>query len=75
MTESFEAWFAKVAADKPIAPPPRQAELGGETSCRDRLIRIPTGFGKTAGVVLAWLDYRSADPRPAHVTVVAQETT
>src|SRR4051812_26858264 len=32
-----------------------QARLAVDGVCRNRLIRIPTGFGKTAGVVLAWL--------------------
>lgn len=32
-----------------------QAELGAETSCQDRLLRVPTGFGKTLGVLNAWL--------------------
>lgn len=32
-----------------------QARLAQEGVCRDRLIRIPTGFGKTAGVTIAWL--------------------
>ena len=31
-----------------------QARLAADPTCRDRLIRIPTGFGKTAGVTLAW---------------------
>lgn len=32
-----------------------QAELAEEAACTNRLIRIPTGFGKTLGVALAWL--------------------
>jgi CRISPR-associated endonuclease/helicase Cas3 len=32
-----------------------QSRLAADDACRDRLIRIPTGFGKTAGVTLAWL--------------------
>ena len=32
-----------------------QARLALDSVCRDRLIRIPTGFGKTAGVTAAWL--------------------
>lgn len=35
-----------------------QARLGADASCSDRLIRIPTGYGKTAGVSLAWLYHR-----------------
>lgn len=32
-----------------------QSRLAVDEVCSDRLIRIPTGFGKTAGVTLAWL--------------------
>ncbi|MFP4203697.1 MAG: CRISPR-associated endonuclease Cas3'' [Opitutales bacterium] len=32
-----------------------QRRLAEEPECRSRLIDIPTGLGKTAGVVLAWL--------------------
>src|SRR5271157_2202258 len=35
-----------------------QEELGENPNCQDRTIRIPTGFGKTAGVVLTWLYHR-----------------
>lgn len=32
-----------------------QIELAGDTRARSRLIRIPTGFGKTLGVLGAWV--------------------
>lgn len=32
-----------------------QAELAAPTDCGNRLVRIPTGFGKTLGVLAAWL--------------------
>ena len=32
-----------------------QARVAVDGACEDRLIRIPTGFGKTAGVTIAWL--------------------
>lgn len=35
-----------------------QGELAADASCRDRLIRIPTGLGKTAGTAIAWLWHR-----------------
>ena len=50
-----EAWFERVSQN---APYDWQRALLTERSCRDRLIRIPTGFGKTAGVVLSWLHHR-----------------
>lgn len=41
-------------------PNPRQwqIDLGNEEICRDRLIRIPTGLGKTEGVLATWLYHR-----------------
>jgi len=51
----FEAWFKDVTGNPPH---PWQARLGTDDNCPDRLIRIPTGFGKTAGTVLAWLFHR-----------------
>lgn len=35
-----------------------QQDLAWAEDCRNRLIRIPTGFGKTLGVVGAWLYHR-----------------
>ena len=35
-----------------------QARLGQDPECPDRLIRIPTGFGKTHGILLAWAWHR-----------------
>ncbi len=35
-----------------------QSSLGASTSVASRLIRIPTGFGKTVGVASAWLYHR-----------------
>ncbi len=40
------------------APHPWQARLGEEEKCGSRLIRIPTGFGKTFGVIAPWLWHR-----------------
>ncbi|MGF1657170.1 MAG: hypothetical protein ACFCU3_09350, partial [Verrucomicrobiales bacterium] len=36
--------------------------LAGDNPCASRLIDIPTGLGKTAGVVLAWLWNRTCEP-------------
>ena len=35
-----------------------QTELAGPPDCGNRLIRIPTGFGKTLGVLAAWTWHR-----------------
>lgn len=40
----------------PMQPGESRTEwLSKGTTCQSRLIHIPTGLGKTAGVVLAWL--------------------
>jgi CRISPR-associated endonuclease/helicase Cas3 len=51
----FEAWFNDATGNQPY---PWQARIAAADTCEDRLIRIPTGFGKTAGTVLAWLFHR-----------------
>ncbi len=61
--ETFEAFFGRVTTppNQPLRRPHEwQRELAGDSVCRDRLVRIPTGFGKTAGVVLPWLFHRVA---------------
>lgn len=54
-TTPYSEWFKSVTG---FEPHPWQAELGGMQACTDRLLRIPTGLGKTAGAVLAWLFHR-----------------
>lgn len=43
----------------PRQPRPWQRELAEQDACGNRLIRIPTGFGKTLGVLMAWLYHRT----------------
>ncbi len=57
MTE-FREYFERITEN--ATPYPWQVQLGADAACRDRTIRIPTGFGKTAGVVVAWLHHRVA---------------
>ena len=55
----YRAFFKQMTAQLPDQSPHRwQEELGDDPICKDRTIRIPTGFGKTAGVVLPWLYHR-----------------
>ena len=57
----FSTWFSQTTAtagQAPVIPHSWQAELAADTICSNRLIRIPTGFGKTAGTVLPWLWHR-----------------
>src|SRR5690606_34193095 len=51
----FRGYFERLAG---VSPHPWQAELGEDTRCTDRLLRIPTGFGKTLGALGAWLLHR-----------------
>lgn len=61
MSSPYLTWFHAQAGH---APHPWQAELGSDAACSDRLIRIPTGLGKTLGVLAAWTYHRliRADP-------------
>ncbi|MBX5496226.1 MAG: CRISPR-associated endonuclease Cas3'' [Bryobacteraceae bacterium] len=49
---TFDDFFRRLTGYRPHD---WQARLAGDSVCRNRLIRIPTGFGKTAGVTSAWL--------------------
>ncbi len=55
--KNFKTWFESVTEepDQPIrSPHPWQLELASRSQCDSQLIRIPTGLGKTLGVLLAW---------------------
>jgi CRISPR-associated endonuclease/helicase Cas3 len=57
----FTAWFARFApafGGAAMAPRPWQEALAKDDIPRSRLIRIPTGYGKTLGVLAAWLYHR-----------------
>lgn len=55
------AWLRQAMDLRDGAQPfPWQRELAGDTQVRDRFIRIPTGFGKTKGVLAAWAHNRIA---------------
>ncbi|MBX3199286.1 MAG: DEAD/DEAH box helicase [Labilithrix sp.] len=60
MTE-YASWFERVAG---FAPHPWQRRIGEAPSPQSRLLRIPTGLGKSAGTVLPWLHHavHRADP-------------
>lgn len=51
----FDAFFLDVVGKRPFG---WQGRLGADDACRNRLIRIPTGYGKTAGVSVAWMWHR-----------------
>jgi CRISPR-associated endonuclease/helicase Cas3 len=57
----FAKWFARFATDPSVSaltPREWQEDLAGDDEPRSRLIRIPTGYGKTLGVLAAWLYHR-----------------
>ena len=57
----YKTWFETATASKDrkgIAPHPWQLELASNPQCANRLIRIPTGMGKTLGVLSAWVYHR-----------------
>lgn len=54
---SFDGWFESLTTHA-SSPWQWQSELAAAQSCRSRLIRIPTGLGKTEGVLAAWSFHR-----------------
>ena len=55
-TQSFDQWFSELTEH--ASSRPWQIDLAVEKVCRNRLIRVPTGLGKTEGVLAAWSFHR-----------------
>jgi CRISPR-associated endonuclease/helicase Cas3 len=53
---AFNNWFSTLTGHE--RPRTWQCKLAEGSTCRDRLIRIPTGLGKTEGVLAAWSFHR-----------------
>lgn len=53
--QDFESMFEALTGNKPLS---WQRRLASEQLCRSRLIRIPTGLGKTQGVLGTWAFHR-----------------
>lgn len=53
----YDTWFRHLTGG-PSPPHGWQRELAAATDPADRLIRIPTGFGKTLGALGAWAYHR-----------------
>ena len=51
----FDNFFRSATGNMPYDYQSRLAGKDSGTACRSQLINIPTGLGKTAAVVLAWL--------------------
>jgi CRISPR-associated endonuclease/helicase Cas3 len=58
--------FFRAAFGKDITAFDYQRRLAEDPECKSRLINVPTGCGKTAAVVLAWLWNRVAHPDAKH---------
>jgi CRISPR-associated endonuclease/helicase Cas3 len=59
--QSFADWFNASLTEGERAtwkPHPWQLQLAANQDCESRLIRIPTGLGKTLGVLAAWAYHR-----------------
>jgi len=54
----FNELFQLAILPREHSPHPWQRELASQDECQNRLIRIPTGFGKTLGVLTTWLLHR-----------------
>lgn len=55
MSDTFETWFQRVSG---FPPHPWQSALASDPEVFTRLVRVPTGMGKTLGVVGAWAYHR-----------------
>lgn len=53
---SYRVFFQKLTGHP--SPHGWQDDLAAQDECSNRLIRIPTGFGKTHGILAAWLWHR-----------------
>ena len=51
----FDNFFESATGNLPYDYQSRLVGKDAGTACRSQLINIPTGLGKTAAVVLAWL--------------------
>lgn len=58
----FETYFQAATEFAPFDYQRRLAGGARDCPCTSRLINIPTGLGKTAAVILAWLWNRTASP-------------
>ena len=54
---AYQDFFAVLSSGK--TPHNWQTDLAAHSRCGNRLIRVPTGFGKTLGALSAWLWQRS----------------
>lgn len=58
----FTSWFS--SATRHSAPRGWQTRLADQAVCASRLIRVPTGLGKTEGILAAWMWHAVVQARP-----------
>lgn len=63
---NFDTFFQAATQNSPYGYQQRLAGGDSGRPCESLLIDVPTGLGKTAAVVLAWLWNRVGHPDPAH---------
>jgi len=67
---TFEQFFETATRHAPYDYQRRLAVGNASRACESQLINVPTGLGKTAAVVLAWLWNRitpSLNPQPSTI--------
>ena len=57
-TTGFHRFFAELSGGKDPRQRPWQCGVASSPECGNRLVRVPTGFGKTLGVLAAWAWHR-----------------
>jgi CRISPR-associated endonuclease/helicase Cas3 len=63
---SFETFFKKATSNKPYGYQKRLADGFHTTGCHPQVIDVPTGLGKTAAAITAWLWNRIQHPDASH---------
>lgn len=71
----FNTFFRAATGNTPYDYQSRLAGNDSDTACRSQLINIPTGLGKTAAVVLAWLWNRAQLQSPMRPRRLAETHT
>jgi CRISPR-associated endonuclease/helicase Cas3 len=63
---SFETFFGRATSNEPYGYQKRLADDTDTTSCHQQVIDVPTGLGKTAAAITAWLWNRIQHPDEKH---------
>ena len=66
----YAGWFSQITGLS-TAVHEWQRDLAADPDCRSRLIHIPTGLGKTEGVLCAWLCHTVRRPSVGAKAILA----